>query len=443
MESLTPEEQNIVLQLGLTMYRHGKEYLSGAETKAHQEELRSLREMYRREAEESQRDYDTRLFEQTEKYKLELKELREQFQATVKERAMELSKEREEIYRRQLADVIERERNDREKLEREHAERMRNLQDLLDRLMGTYANSQKRGQVGENIAADELARVFPDADDVIFKGKEGHSGDYHVLLPELGRVIMDIKHHDKSSGGVRKKDREKLLRDLDENTDGAVGGILVVTQATIQGMESGSVVYSPEKKLPMVACCLRGDWDRLKDARAILGAILQMKRQYQHQHQQHQDSSMGMGNEGADDDASPSPPMTSSGDILERVREDAMKSLRETLNRLREQRDVIRGMMIQNTRMMGEMCSAMMRIDPGLFHGDDDVDSWLYANVEIMEKPIPDEERASVGALAELPGAPEILKKTRHRANVRELLVSAGATFLKGADKITNARIKN
>jgi hypothetical protein len=63
--------------------------------------------------------------------------------------------------------------------------------------------------------------------------------------------------------------------------------------------------------------------------------------------------------------------------------------------------------------------------------------------VDITEKPIPDEERASVGALAELPGAPEILKKTRHRANVRELLVSAGATFIKGADKIANARIKN
>jgi len=434
LQSLTPEEQNIVLQLGLTMYTHGKEYLSGAETKAHQEELRNLRETYRRELEAERKGHEERLFETTEKTKAEVRELREQFQATVRERAAELSKEREEIYRRQLTDVIERERRDRDKLEAEHGERMKSLQEMLDRLTGTYANSQRRGQVGENIAADELARVFPDADDVIFKGKEGHSGDYHIVLPELGLVIVDIKHHDKASGGVRKKDREKLLRDLDENTSGAVGGILVVTQASIQGMESGAVVYSPEKKLPMVACCLRGDWDRLKDARAILGTIRQLQ-------EKTIDGFLGMTSEGAEAGTG-----AGRGDVsalLDRVRDDAMKSLQETLQRLREQRDVIRGMMIQNTRMMGEMCSAMMRIDPGLFHGDEDVDSWLYSHVEITEKPLPDEERASVGALAELPGAPEILKKPRHRANVRELLVSAGATFVKGADKITNARIKN
>jgi hypothetical protein len=435
LQSLTPEEQNIVLQLGLTMYTHGKEYLSGAETKAHQEELRTLRETYRRELEAERKGHEERLFETTEKAKAEVRELREQFQATVRERAAELSKEREEIYRQQLTDVIERERRDRDKLEAEHGERMKSLQEMLDRLTGTYANSQRRGQVGENIAADELARVFPDADDVIFKGKEGHSGDYHVMLPGLGLVIVDIKHHDKASGGVRKKDREKLLRDLDENTSGAVGGILVVTQASIQGMESGAVVYSPEKKLPMVACCLRGDWDRLKDARAILGTIRQL-----------QGKLYGDGLSGSEEGEVGSPRMTSAGRgdvsaLLDRVRDDAMKSLQETLQRLREQRDVIRGMMIQNTRMMGEMCSAMMRINPGLFHGDEDVDSWLYSHVEITEKPLPDEERASVGALAELPGAPEILKKPRHRANVRELLVSAGATFVKGADKITNARV--
>lgn len=432
LQSLSPEEQNIVLQLGFTMYTHGKEYLSGAETKAHQEELRTLRETYRRELEAERRGHETRLFETTEKAKAEVRELREQFQATVRERAAELSKEREEIYRQQLTDVIERERRDRDKLEAEHGERMKSLQEMLDRLTGTYANSQRRGQVGENIAADELARVFPDADDVIFKGKEGHSGDYHIVLPELGLVIVDIKHHDKASGGVRKKDREKLLRDLDENTSGAVGGILVVTQASIQGMESGAVVYSPEKKLPMVACCLRGDWDRLKDARAILGTIRQLQ-------EKSIDVSPRITSAGAETG-------TGVGDVsalLDRVRDDAMKSLKETLQRLREQRDVIRGMMIQNTRMMGEMCSAMMRIDPGLFHGDEDLDSWLYSHVEITEKPLPDEERASVGALAELPGAPEILKKPRHRANVRELLVSAGATFVKGADKITNARIKS
>jgi hypothetical protein len=106
------------------------------------------------------------------------------------------------------------------------------------------------------------------------KASEGRSGDIHVALPGIGNIILDIKHHAKGSGGVRKKDRDKLLRDIDDDKNGAVGGILVATQASIQGMEPCSVLWSPKHHRPMVACELRGDWGRLCDARSVLSCVL-------------------------------------------------------------------------------------------------------------------------------------------------------------------------
>lgn len=194
------------------------------------------------------------------------------------DRATQRTDTNEKLLQKELTRVNEQAAEERRRMSREHEDLMERLREVTGRLMGTAENSSKRGKMGEVVAAEEVRRVFHDATEIEDMASEGGCGDIHVTLTGIGKIILDIKHHEKGSGGVRKKDRDKLLRDIDDDKNDAVGGILVATQASIQGMESGSILWSPKYHRPMVACELRGDWTRLIDSRNVLRTICEVKR---------------------------------------------------------------------------------------------------------------------------------------------------------------------
>lgn len=193
------------------------------------------------------------------------------------DRATQRTDTNEKLLQKELTRVNEQAAEERRRMSREHEVLMERLREVTGRLMGTAENSSKRGKMGEVVAAEEVRRVFHDATEIEDMASEGGCGDIHVTLTGIGKIILDIKHHEKGSGGVRKKDRDKLLRDIDNDKNEAVGGILVATQASIQGMEPCSILWSPKHHRPMVACELRGDWTRLVDARNVLRTICEVR----------------------------------------------------------------------------------------------------------------------------------------------------------------------
>ena len=191
-------------------------------------------------------------------------------------RLYERAKENEERWRRELDAMLQSHVEEKRSQTQEYTKEITKLQDVVHRLVGTAENSSKRGRLGETIAGEEIRRVCSDGAEITDMAKEGGCGDFHIVFENLGKIVIDIKHHEKGSGGVRKKDRDKLLRDIDDDKNGAIGGILVATQATIQGMTPGSILRSPVHNRPMVACELRGDWDRLVDAVNVIRCATEM-----------------------------------------------------------------------------------------------------------------------------------------------------------------------
>lgn len=288
---LPEDDQDRVLHLGMTMFESGRTSLLGIGASEEREkadaQIRAIREEANAKAteqeEQNQRIVDglkdqiatlkDTIVSLKEGHTNILRELREKSNAEIEEKAALLAKAKVTFVEEELA----RERIRMEERERVNDETAYKLAEATERIMGITENSSKRGRVGEAVAAEEVRRVFKDASDITDTATEGGCGDIHVTFPGVGKFILDIKNHAKGSGGVRKKDRDKLLRDIDDDKNDAVGGILVASQASIQGMEPGSVIYS-KKGRPMVACELRGEWDRLTDAKNTIVNILSVKK---------------------------------------------------------------------------------------------------------------------------------------------------------------------
>jgi hypothetical protein len=354
-KELDSETQTLVLNIGWSMYEHGKHVVAETEREETEEIQKKTEERIReirRNADKRTQDLETELQETKDTASRREKELHNRFREEVTRRAEELSSEREKRYQEEIARL----RDDTQK-EREGS--IQRLKDITEKLMGSAENSSKRGKVGEIIALDEVRRVFKDAIDIEEKGREGRSGDIHVRLPGIGNIILDIKHHAKGAGGVRKKDREKLLRDLDEEKNDAVAGVLVATQATIQGMEPGSILYSPRHNRPMIACELRGDWDRLRDIRSIITNILTHK----------------------------------SMDIIEEEKSihtsEITKDLRMLLKSLVSSKCRLQNEIRETTNQMGEICSLLVRLgEDNKIKEDELILSKLVIGSETTKKPL-------------------------------------------------------
>jgi len=439
-------EQDVICELGMLMYSHGKEYLVNTKEKEYQTEIRTLTNRYESEIKDLKIEWSDKLNTLEFDYKEQIQKIKDDFQTTVRQRAEELSKERETILHKQLEDYRNQYFTDKARMEDEYKDKMTTLQEMLNRLTGTLSNSQKRGQVGENIAAEELRKLFPDAEDIIDTAKEGHSGDFQIVFKDIGRVILDIKHHETGAGGVRKKDRDKLLSDLDTNPNGAIAGILVATHASIQGMTPWSILYSPIKQLPMIACCLNGDWTRLQEAYTIICNLLNSNKLLH--------TSRVSTNVDSDSDSSKSNTEYIMS-LMENVRSESIQALKDTLHTLKKERVLLRELIIGNSKNIGDICNKIIRLHPELNDNiteitsvkttcaDIGIEEWLLANIIICDTSISEEERTSITELAKIEKCPLFLKNSRNKTVIREILASNGVCFVKGSDKMLNTKLRN
>jgi len=410
-DALAPDEQDTVLRIGMMMFDHGRRGLTDAavatEREAAEEKMREIRE----EAFVAKNALQKELENTRTRAADRERELRERFREEVGDRATQLAEEREAVLQRELTRVREDAARERERLTAEHVAAMDRLREVTDRLMGVSENSSKRGRAGEVVASEEVRRVFKDATEIEDKASEGKSGDIHVILPDIGKIILDIKHHAKGSGGVRKKDRDKLLRDIDDDKNDAVGGILVATQASIQGMSPCSVLYSPKYHRPMVACELRGDWDRLKDSREVISTIITIQQT----------------------------PYTES---TKNVREyDTTESLRNVLKGLRNHREELRNRTIDITKLMGDICVTLDTITHkgDNVHTENDIEEWLLSKYEVTRENI-HSGGISVRDITSAKDAPSYVTKRSMPSTIRDMLVRAGARFQKGGQKMLNVK---
>ena len=441
------EEQDVICELGMLMYSHGKEYLVNTKEKEYQTEIRTLTNKYESEIKDLKIEWTDKLNTLEFDYKEQIHKIKDDFQTTVRQRAEELSKERETILNKQLEDYRNQYLLDKTRMEDEYKDKMTTLQEMLDRLTGTLSNSQKRGQVGENIASEELRKLFPDAEDIIDTAKEGHSGDFQIVFKDIGRVIIDIKHHETGAGGVRKKDRDKLLSDLDTNPNGAVAGILVATHASIQGMTPWSILYSPIKQLPMIACCLNGDWKRLQEAYTIVSNLLKSNKILYTSHDStNVDNDIDTGNSKSTTEYIMS--------LMETVRSESIHALKDTLHTLKKERLLLRELIIGNSKNIGDICNKIIRLHPELNDNiteitsvkttcaDIGIEEWLLSSIIVCDTNIPEEERTSITELTTIEKCPTFVKNTRNKTVIREMLSSYGVCFVKGSDKMLNVKIR-
>ena len=414
-DALAPDEQDTVLRIGMMMFDHGRRGLTDAavatEREAAEEKMREIREEAFTAKNALQKELENTRTRASDRER----ELRERFREEVSDRATQLAEERETVLQRELTRVREDSVRERERLATEHVVAMDRLREVTDRLMGVSENSSKRGRAGEVVASEEVRRIFKDATEIEDKASEGRSGDIHVTLPGIGKLILDIKHHAKGSGGVRKKDRDKLLRDIDDDKNGAVGGILVATQASIQGMSPCSVLYSPKYHRPMVACELRGDWDRLKDAREVIGTVITIHMPY-----------------------------TNSESLINTREYDTTASLRDILKGLRNHREELRNRTIDITKLMGDICVTLESIkgSDDKTHTDDDIEDWLLSKYEITKDNIHN-GGISVRDITSSKEAPPQMAKRTMPNTIRDMLVRAGVRFQKGGQKMLNVKTRD
>jgi hypothetical protein len=228
----------------------------------------------------------------------------------------------------------------------------------------------------------------------------GGKADFHANVPGIGKVLLDIKNHEKDHGGVPLRDRKKLMRDLDADSS-AVGAILVATQANIQSGSHCQVILTDNRK-PVVCCLLHGDWGRLRDAIETLRACV-----------------IFAGNRSLSQNEE-------EGDGSVEYRTEAIRSLRSILSVLCEQENAIMKSRENVIRTMTEVNVALSRIDPDW---SPSLREWLMVNLRKTEKVVPKDERITLKKLKDLPCIPKDAKGKAGRDKLRDELTSMGVNM--------------
>jgi hypothetical protein len=288
---------------------------------------------------------------------------------------------------------------------------IKDIRDAIDVLKGSSANSAVRGKIGESTTEAMLDTIIPGCTWENMAGIGGKA-DFHANVPGIGKILMDIKNHEKDHGGVPLRDRKKLERDLDADST-AVGAVLVATQANIQSGSHCQVMLTEEKK-PIVCCLLWGNWERLRDAIETLRACILFK---------------------------PSHSTTSDDDLktYETKNMDAIKSLRSILGLLCEQENSILKSREHVTRSMTEVNIALSRIDPDW---KPSLREWLMVNLKQTSTSIPKKDRLTLKSIKDIPDIPKEAKGKTGRDKIRDELQSLGVSI--NADgSISNYKILN
>lgn len=266
----------------------------------------------------------------------------------------------------------------------------KDMMGVIEALKGSSSNSAMRGRIGESTTELMLDEILPGCTWENTSGTGGKA-DFQVIVPDIGKILLDIKNHERSHGGVPIRDRKKLIRDLESDTD-AVGAILVATQANIQSARHCQVIFTEDRK-PVVCCLLEGNWDRLRDAIETLRGCTKFSN-------------------------------IQSGEF---DNDDAIKSLRSILKCLCEQEDHILQSRQNIVRAMTEANIALSKIDPSW---NPNLREWLMTQLHVIPdgQTIPKDQRVSLKDLKELSEIPKEAKGKTGRDNLRDNLNSLGIT---------------
>jgi len=157
------------------------------------------------------------------------------------------------------------------------AEALRLLQDEIQRknqqleeaAQNTNKSSQQIGKQGEK-EVETLFSEFVHAD-IINMAAIGHSGDFHIRVDNgAGAESVFLVDSKKYATAVPKSEREKITRDVDEDSTIA-GGLLISLNSTIQNRHHFQVDTTENKK-PIMYLCLK-DMSYEESGRSIAAAI--------------------------------------------------------------------------------------------------------------------------------------------------------------------------
>lgn len=411
-QSYSSEEQDFILQLGMACFDNSKLISSQEKEEQYQRKLKELRESHKREL-EYLREHERDIIEDKVKS-------RETFLENHYKKQIEHLTKSMESMTEKLKDVLV--------VGHEKAEKsVESLNVVINTVRGISSNSSERGKVGESIAEIELDNYLPPGSVWDNTSAEAGKSDIQATIPGIGKIMIDVKNHEKDHGGVPVKDRKKLLRDIDGDPT-VIGGILVAVSAKIQSATHCQVIFSDKQK-PMVACVLEGDWVRLKDAIEVMRLYSTMRRLME--------SMVGADRtaevEDTDDDRHKA---------VENVpRERMIEMCKAIMKGLVEQEEILNKQRQELVRQMTVVNLMLSELNP-LWNPS--IREWLMLKLQPVAEGevIPKGERVKIGELREIEGAPKELGGKFGRDYIRDALHQNGIN-MNTDGTITNARLRD
>lgn len=410
--SYSSEEQDFILQLGMTCFDNSKLISNQEKEEQYQRKLKELRESHKREL-DYLREHERDMIEEKVK-------LRETLLDTHYKKQIEHLTKSMETMTEKLKDVLV--------IGHEKAEKsVESLNTVINTVRGISSNSSERGKVGEAVAEIEFEKYFPTGTDWDNTSAETGKADIQATIPGIGKIMLDIKNHEKDHGGVSAKDRKKLLRDID-NDPTVIGGILVAVLANIQSATHCQVIFSDKQK-PMIACVLEGDWSRLKDAIEVMRLYSTMRRLMD------TNTKAGTGTvEGAAID-------TDTGAIVSDIpRERMIEMCIEIMNSLKDQEGILNRQRNEIVRQMTAVNLMMADLNP---IWNPSIRDWLMLKLQPVEdgEIVPTKERVNIKELRTMEGAPKGLEANNKngRDYIRDALHQNGI-IINTDGAIINAR---
>lgn len=407
LKSYSSEEQDLILQLGMTCFKNSKLISNQEKEEQYQRQIKELRESHKRDL-EYLREHEKEMIE--DKVKLRETLLDNHYKKQIEH----LTKSMEAISDK-LKDVLV--------VGHEKAEKsVESLNMVINTVRGISSNSSERGKVGEAVAEIEFEKYLPIGTEWENTSAETGKADIQADIPGIGKIMLDIKNHEKDHGGVSAKDRKKLLRDIDGDPT-VIGGILVAVSANIQSATHCQVIFSDKQK-PMVACVLEGDWRRLKDAVEVIRLYSTMRRLM--------DTNTKAGNE------------TGTGTITTEIdnipREKMIEMCTEIMNSLKDQEAILNRQRNEIVRQMTSVNLMMAELNP-LWNPS--IREWLMLKLQPIEEGevIPKNERIKITELRTMKGAPKGLETNNKNGGyyIRDALHQNGI-IINTDGTITNAK---
>lgn len=395
-QDISPEDQDLVLRLGFACYDRASGLLNHDLQDQYETKIQDLTTNHKHEIARMRSERDTIV---QERVNTALSAVRNERTLAIDSMCDTIQKNREhetKELRKNMELIMEQMRSLVQEHKQTNEGSTKELMGVIDALKGSSTNSAIRGKIGESTTEAMLDSIIPGCTWENMAGTGGKA-DFHANVPGIGKVLLDIKNHEKDHGGVPLRDRKKLMRDLDADSD-AIGAILVATQAKIQSGSHCQVILTDHRK-PVVCCLLHGNWERLRDAIETLRACITFAGNRTNVHDE--DSSIN-------------------------VRTEAVRSLRAILSVLCEQENAIMKSRENVVRTMTEVNLALSRIDPDW---SPSLREWLMVHLQKTDTIVPKNERMTLKKLKEMPGIPKEAKGKAGRDKLRDELHSLGISI--------------